>query len=78
MDEAQVLKKEQDDQTKLYHKMLKGIEAMIDIWKQVQNIMKIAGEINITITKMEQTILQASINNQTMNTTNILGISENV
>ena len=78
MDEAQVLKKEQDDQTKLYHKMLKGIEAMIDIWKQVQNIMKIAGEINVTITKMEQTILQASINNQTMNTTNILGISENV
>ena len=58
--------------------MLKGIEAMIDIWKQVQNIMKIAGEINVTITKMEQTILQASINNQTMNTTNILGISENV
>ena len=58
--------------------MLKGIEAMIDIWKQVQNIMKIAGEINITITKMEQTILQASINNQTMNTTNILGISENL
>ena len=78
MDEAQVLKKEQDDQTRLYHKMLKGIEAMIDIWKQVQNIMKIAGEINITITKMEQTILQASINNQTMNTTNILGISENL
>jgi len=31
MDEAQVLKKEQDNWTRLYHKMIKGIEAMIDI-----------------------------------------------
>jgi len=31
IDEAQVLKKEQDDWTRLYHKTLKEIEAMIDI-----------------------------------------------
>ena len=43
--------------------MLKGIEVMIDIQKQVQNIIKIAGETNTTITEMEQMILQASINN---------------
>jgi len=58
--------------------MLKEIEAMINIQKQVQDIMKIAGETNTIITEMEQTILQASINNQTMNATNILGISENL
>jgi len=40
--------------------------------------MKIAGETNTIITEMEQTILQASINNRTTNTTNILGISEDL
>jgi len=40
--------------------------------------MKIAGETNTTITEVEQTILQASINSQTMNVTNILGISEDL
>jgi len=33
---------------------------------------------NTMITEIEQTILQASINNQTINTTNILGISEDL
>jgi len=47
---------------------------MIDIQKQVWNMMKIAEETNMTITEMEEIILQASINNQTMNATNILGI----
>jgi len=78
MNEAQVLNKEQDDWTRLYYKMLKEIEVMIDIQKQVWDMMKIARETNTTITEMEQTILQASVNNQTMNTTNILGISENL
>ena len=50
MDEAQVLKKEQDNWTRLYYKILKGI------------------------TEMKETILKTSINNQTMNTTNILGV----
>jgi len=40
-------------------------------------MIKIAGETNTTITEMEKTILKASINNRTTNTTNILGISEN-
>ena len=58
--------------------MLKEIEAMINIQKQVRDIMKIARETNTMITEMEQTILQASINDQTMNATNILGISEDL
>ena len=40
--------------------------------------MKIAGETNTTIIEIEQMILQASINNWTMNTINILGISEDL
>jgi len=31
MDQAHVMKREREDWTRLYHKMLKGIEAMIDV-----------------------------------------------
>jgi len=41
-------------------------------------MMKIAKEANMTVTKMEGTILKASINNQVTNTTNILGILEDL
>jgi len=53
MNEAKAFKKEREDWTRLYHKTLKGIEAMINIQKQVQDIMKIAGETNITIIEIE-------------------------
>ena len=58
--------------------MLKGLKAIIDVQKQVKDIMKMVEEANITITEMEGTILKASINNRMMNTTNILGILENL
>ena len=57
MDEVKAFKEEQDDWTRLYHKTLKQIEAMIDIQKQVWNMIKIAGETNTTITEIEQMIL---------------------
>ena len=41
-------------------------------------MMKIAGETNTAITEMEEMILKTSINNKTTNTTNILGISEDL
>jgi len=41
-------------------------------------MMKIAEETNTTITEMEDTILKASINNRTTNTTNILEILEDL
>ena len=78
MDEAQVMKKEQEDWTKTYHKMLKGLEAMIDIQKMMKDIKKIAGKANMTIKEIEGSILLASINNQTTNATNISGISEDL
>jgi len=58
--------------------MLKGLEAMIDVQKQVQNMIKIAEETNITITEMKEMILKASINNRTTNAMNILDISEDL
>ena len=58
--------------------MLKGLKAMIDVQKQVQDMMKIVEEINMIIIEIEGIILKASVNNQTMNTTNILGISEDL
>jgi len=78
MNKARIFKKEHDDWTRLYHKTLKRLEVMIDVQKQVQEMMKIARETNTTIKKMEETILKASINNKTMNAMNILKISGNL
>ena len=41
-------------------------------------MMKIVEETNIMVTKIKETILKVSINNQTMNATNILGILEDL
>ena len=62
----------------MYYKTLKGLEAMIDVQKQVRDMMKIAAETNTTIIEMEDTILKASTNNQVINTTNITGVSEDL
>ena len=51
---------------------------MIDVQKQVWDMMKIAEEANMTITEIEEAILKASINNRTTNATNILGILEDL
>jgi len=58
--------------------MLKGLETMINVQRQVKNMMKMAEETNTTIMEMKEIILKASINNRIMNTTNILGISEDL
>ena len=48
---------------KLYHKTLKGIEAMIDVQRMVKDLKKIVEETNMMITEMKGMILTASINN---------------
>jgi len=78
MDEVQAMKKEWDDWTKLYHKMLKWIEMMTDMQKMVNDIKKIVKVANTTITEMEGSILMVSINNRMTNTMNILEISEDL
>jgi len=78
MNQAQVMKREREDWTRLYHKMLKGIKVMIDVQRMLKDMKKIAEETSTTVTEMEGTILMASVNNQTMNATNITQIAEDL
>jgi len=78
MDQAQVMKREREDWMRLYHKTLKGIEAMIDVQRMIKDMKKIAEETSTTVAEIERMILSASINNHTMNTTNITQISEDL
>ena len=58
--------------------ILKGLEMMINIQKQVKDMVKIAGEINMIVIEIEKIILEASINNWTINAINIVGILEDL
>ena len=78
MDQAQVMKREREDWTRGYHKTLKGIEVMIDVQRMLKDMKKIAEETSTTVTEMEGTILTASVNNRTMNATNITQIAEDL
>ena len=78
MDQAQVMKREREDWSRLYHKMLKGIEAMIDVQRAVKNMKKLAEEAGTTVVEMEGTILTASIDNRTTNATNITQMAEDL
>ena len=78
MNQAQVMKKEREDWTRLYYKTLKGIEATIDVQRMLKDMKKIVEETSTTVIEMEGTILTASINNQTTNTMNIMQIAEDI
>ena len=58
--------------------MLQGIEVMIDVQRQVKDIMKMIEETNMTIMEIEGSILKTSINNWVINAINILSISEDL
>ena len=49
MDQAQVMKREREDWSRLYHKTLKGIEAMIDVQRAVKDMKKLAEEAGTTV-----------------------------
>ena len=72
------MKREREHWTRLYHKMLKGIEAMIDVQRMLKDMKKIAEEMSTTVAEMEGTILTASTNNRTMNATKITQIAEDL
>ena len=57
---------------------MKGLEAMIDIQRVMKDMKKLAEETNTTVVEMEEMILNTSINNRTMNATNITKISEDL
>ena len=78
MDQAQVMKREREDWERLYHKTLKGIEVMIDVQRAMKDMKKLAEEAGTIITEMKGVILMASINNQTMNATDITQMAEDL
>jgi len=69
---------EKKDWTKKYHKVIQGIERMVDMQMQLQNIMKLAEEANIQITEIKFTILQTSNNYQMQTAGDIFSISEDL
>ena len=78
MDQAQAMKREREDWERLYHKTLKGIEAMIDIQRVMKDMKKLAEEAGTTVAEMEGVILTASIDNCTTNATNITQMAEDL
>jgi len=78
MDLVKTMNKEQKDWTRKYHKIIRGIERMVDVQIQLQNIIKLAEEANTQIAEIEGMILQASHNYQTQTAADIFSISENL
>ena len=78
MDQVQVMKREREDWERLYHKTLKEIEMMIDVQRAMKDMKKLAEEAGTTIAEMEGVILAASINNRTMNATDITQMAEDL
>ena len=63
MDKAKMMKAERNNWTRTYHKILKGLEVMINVQKQIKDMLKIMAETNMMIMEMKDSILKASINN---------------
>ena len=78
IDQAQVMKRKREDWTRLYHKTLKEIEAMINMQRMVKDLKKIVEEMIMTVREIEGTILTASINNWITNAINITQIAEDL
>ena len=72
------MKREREDWTRLYHKTLKGIEAMIDVQRMTKDIKKLVEEMNTILTEIKEMVLMVSNNNWVMNTTNLTQISEDL
>jgi len=78
IDQAQVMKREREDWKRMYHKILKGLEATIDVQRVIKDMKKLAEEAGTTVAEMEGTILMASIDNHTTNATNITQMVEDL
>ena len=78
MDQVQVMKREREDWSRLYHKILREIKVMINVQRMMKDMKKIAEKTSITVMEMERTIITASINNQATNTMNITQIAKDL
>jgi len=76
MDQAQIMKREREDWSRLYHKTLKGLETIIDVQRMAKDIKRLVEETNIILTEIKGTVLTTSISNRVMNATNITQISK--
>ena len=72
------MKREREDWSRLYYKILRGIEVMINVQRMMKDMKKIAEETSTTVTEMEGTILMASINNRATNAMNITQMVEDL
>jgi len=72
------MKREREDWKRMYHKTLKGLEAMINVQRVMKDMKKLAEEASTTVAEMEGTILIASINNHTTNAMNITQMAEDL
>ena len=55
------MKREREDWSRLYHKMLKELETMIDVQRLVKDIKKLAEEANTIMMEVERSVLTASV-----------------
>ena len=78
MDQAQVMKREREDWSRLYHKTLKRLETIINVQRMMKNIKKLVEEMNTMVAEIEGTVLTASINNRVINATSITQMSEDL
>jgi len=78
MDQAQVMRREREDWTRTYYKILKGIKVMIDMQRIIKDMKKLAREADTMVIEIKESILAVSIDNQTINAMNIAGISEDL
>ena len=65
MNLVKIMNNERKDWMKKYHKIIQGIEQMVDAQLQLQNIIKLVEEANTQIAEIEMTLLQASLNFKT-------------
>jgi len=72
------MKREREDWSRLYYKILKELGTMIDVQRMAKDIKRLVKETNTILTEIEGMVLTTSINNQIMNATNITQISEDL
>jgi len=64
MELVKTMNNERKDWMKKYHKIIQGIERIVNVQLQFKNIIKLAEEANTQIAEIETTILQVSNNYQ--------------
>ena len=70
--------KDKKDWVKKYHKIIQEIERMLEVYIQLQNIVKLEEEANTQVIEIKNTILQVSDNYRTQISEDIFCISKDL